>query len=140
MKNDISTVSKIIKIIGESKLTEISIEKEEFKLFIKKSNSVLTEPVIEEEIIKEKTTEEIQLDNEENIVSESVGRFYYIDKDGEPMMSPGMEVTKGQKIGYIEAIGIKTNIKSEVDGKIKEILIENGEVVEYGKILVTITV
>jgi len=36
MKNDMNTVSEIIKIIGESQLTEISIEEKEFKLFIKK--------------------------------------------------------------------------------------------------------
>lgn len=134
MKNDMNTVSEIIKIIGESQLTEISIEEKEFKLFIKKPKLILEESIEEVEEIEEVViTKEVK-----EIISESVGRFYYIDKDEKPMITMGMIVKKGQKVGYVEAIGIKTDIKSEFDGEIKEILVKNGEVAEYGKVLVKI--
>jgi len=54
------------------------------------------------------------------------------------MITVGMAVKKDQKVGYVEAIGLKTDIKSEFDGEIKEILVKNGEVAEYGKVLVKI--
>ena len=142
MKNDMNTVSEIIKIIGESQLTEISIEEKEFKLFIKKPKLVLGQK--EEDINEIEDKDEITMGNIENIedikeiISESVGRFYYIDKDENPMITVGMTIKKDQKIGYVEAIGIKTDIKSEFDGKIKEILVENGDIAEYGKVLVKI--
>ncbi|MEI6856812.1 biotin/lipoyl-containing protein [Psychrilyobacter sp.] len=137
MKNDMNTINEIIKIIGESQLTEISIEEKEFKLFIKKPKLILEESVEEVEEIEE--TEEVAITKEiKEIISESVGRFYYIDKDEKPMITMGMIVKKGQKVGYVEAIGIKTDIKSEFDGEIKEISVKNGEVAEYGKVLVKI--
>ncbi len=134
MKNDMHTVNEIIKIIGESQLTEMSIEKKEFKLFIKKPKLVLEENIEDEEI--EVIGEKIEIEEEKNIVSKNVGRFYFIDREENPMMTVGMVVKKGQKVGYVEAIGIKTDIESEFDGEIKEILIENGELAEYGKVFV----
>ena len=140
MKNDMNTINEITKIIGESQLTEISIEEKEFKLFIKKPKLVSIERIEEVEDVEEikETVEEAAAKNIKAIISESVGRFFYIDKDENPMMIVGMTVKRGQKIGYIEAIGIKTDIKSEFDGEIKEILVKNGEVAEYGKVLVKI--
>lgn len=137
MKNDMNTVSEIIKIIGESQLTEISIEEKEFKLFIKKPKLVLEGST--EEVEETEEAEEIVIAKEvKEIKSENVGKFYFIDKGEKPMITIGMIVKKDQKVGYVEAIGIKTDIKSEFDGKIKEILVKNGEVAEYGKVLVTI--
>lgn len=139
MKNDMSTINEIIKVIGESQLTEISIEEKEFKLLIKKPKLVLGGSVVEEvEEIEEAAAEVAAAEEVKEIISESVGRFYYIDKDEKPMITVGMAVKKGQKVGYVEAIGIKTDIKSEFDGEIKEILVKNGEVAEYGKVLVKI--
>ena len=137
MKNDMNTVSEIIKIIGESQLTEISIEEKEFKLFIKKPKLVLGESMEEVEEIEE-AVEEAAVEEVKEIISETVGRFYYIDKDENPMIAVGMTVKKGQKVGYVEAIGLKTDIKSEFDGEVTEILVKNGEVAEYGKVLVKI--
>ena len=136
MKNDMNTVSEIIKIIGESQLTEISIEEKEFKLFIKKPKLILGQSVEEVEQIEE--TEEVTVKEVKEIISKNVGRFYYIDEDEKPMITVGMAVKKDQKVGYVEAIGLKTDIKSEFDGEIKEILVKNGEVAEYGKVLVKI--
>ncbi|MCS5422029.1 MULTISPECIES: acetyl-CoA carboxylase biotin carboxyl carrier protein [Psychrilyobacter] len=137
MKNDMNTINEIIKVIGESQLTEISIEEKEFKLFIKKPKLVLGESIEEVEEIEE-MAEEVAVEDIKEIISETVGRFYYIDKDENPMITVGMTVKKGQKVGYVEAIGLKTDIKSEFDGEIKEILVKNGEVAEYGKVLVKI--
>ncbi len=139
MKNDIKTINEIIKIIGTSQLTEIAIEEKEFKLFIKKPKLVLTPA--KEEFLTEEIFEEIEdtvTDNIKEVVSETVGRFYFIDKNEVPMMKVGMTVTKDQKIGYTESIGIIADVKSDFDGEIIEILVENGEIAEYGKVLVKI--
>ncbi len=138
MKNDMNTINEIIKVIGESQLTEISIEEKDFKLLIKKPKLVLEGSIEEVEEIEEAAAEVAVTEQVKEIISESVGRFYYINKDEKPMMTVGMAVKKGQKVGYVEAIGIKTDIKSEFDGEIKEILVKNGEVAEYGKVLVKI--
>jgi len=138
MKNDMNTINEIIKVIGESQLTEISIEEKDFKLLIKKPKLVLGGNVEEVEEIEEVEENVAVVEELKEIISESVGRFHYISKDEKPMITVGMAIKKGQKIGYVEAIGIKTDIESEFDGEIKEILVKNGEVAEYGKVLVKI--
>jgi acetyl-CoA carboxylase biotin carboxyl carrier protein len=145
MKKDINTISEIIEIIGNSKLTEINIEEENFKLSIKKPKLVVSTPILDNSkkvSTKPNKSKDKKNDNEnvKEIKSSSVGRFFYIDRDELPMITLGKKVKKGQKIGYIKALGIDTPIKSEFDGKIKAILVENGEIAEYGKVLVQIKI
>ena len=42
---------------------------------------------------------------------------------------------KGQVLGIIEAMKLMNEIESDVDGEIEEILVENGQSVEYGQSL-----
>jgi acetyl-CoA carboxylase biotin carboxyl carrier protein len=42
-------------------------------------------------------------------------------------------VEEGQIIGYVETVGLKTEIKSTVSGKVAEILLEDGDIADYGK-------
>jgi acetyl-CoA carboxylase biotin carboxyl carrier protein len=136
MKNDIKTINEIIKVVGESQLTEISIEEKEFKLFIKRPKLTVVSPVVEISQMVEVEEEVVEVFDE--IKSKNVGRFFYIDENEVPMITVGMEIKKGQKIGYIEAIGLRTDIKSDFEGEIKEILVKNGELAEFGKILVRV--
>lgn len=70
-----------------------------------------------------------------NIVkSPLVGTFYSSPSpDDAPYVSVGDTVKKGQVLGIIEAMKLMNEVESEFAGKIAEILVENGEVVEYGQ-------
>ena len=46
-------------------------------------------------------------------------------------MEVGDEVTEGQTLCIIEAMKVMNEITSEVSGKVKKILVENGQPVEY---------
>jgi acetyl-CoA carboxylase biotin carboxyl carrier protein len=65
-----------------------------------------------------------------------VGTFYRSPAPGEP---PFVEVNErirtGQAVCIIEAMKLMNEIESEVGGQIMEIVIENGEPVEYGQTL-----
>ena len=45
-----------------------------------------------------------------------------------------IRVKKGQTLGIIEAMKLMNEIESEYDGVVKEILIENGQMAEYGQL------
>ena len=45
----------------------------------------------------------------------------------------GDTVKKGQILGVIEAMKLMNEIESECDGIVKEVLVENGEMVEFGQ-------
>lgn len=70
------------------------------------------------------------------IVSPMVGTFYRAPAaDAEPYVEVNSTVKKGQVVCIIEAMKLMNEIESEIDGKIVEILVENGQPVEYGQTL-----
>ena len=63
-----------------------------------------------------------------------VGTFYAANAPEEPpIVSVGDTVTKGQTLCIIEAMKLLNEIEAEEDGVIKEVLVENGQPVEYGQ-------
>ncbi len=48
-------------------------------------------------------------------------------------MKVGDTVKKGQVVAIVEAMKLMNEIESEVDGVIAEVLVKNGEMVDYGK-------
>ena len=70
-----------------------------------------------------------------NIVkSPLVGTYYAASSpDSAPFVKVGDKVTKGQVLGIVEAMKLMNEIESEFDGTVKEILVENEQMVEFGQ-------
>lgn len=70
-----------------------------------------------------------------NIVkSPLVGTFYAAPaEDADPFVAVGDTVKKGQTLAIVEAMKLMNEIESDFDGKIAEVLVENGQPVEYGQ-------
>ena len=61
-------------------------------------------------------------------------RFYAAPaEDEEPFVKVGERVEKGQIVAIIEAMKLMNEIESECAGTVAEVLVENGEPVEYGQ-------
>jgi acetyl-CoA carboxylase biotin carboxyl carrier protein len=75
------------------------------------------------------------------VTSPFVGTFY---RSPSPEMSPfvdvGTRIKKGQVICIVEAMKLMNEIESEIEGSIVQILVENGQAVEYGEPLFKIKV
>ena len=68
------------------------------------------------------------------VTSPLVGTFYTAPaEDAEPFVKVGDTVKKGQVVAIVEAMKLMNEIESEVDGVIAEVLVKNGEMVDYGK-------
>jgi acetyl-CoA carboxylase biotin carboxyl carrier protein len=66
--------------------------------------------------------------------SPMVGTFYRAPSPGaEPFVQVGDTVKEGQTICIIEAMKLLNEIESDKSGVVKEILVENGQAVEYGQ-------
>lgn len=73
------------------------------------------------------------------IKSPMVGTFYRSTAPGSnPFVEVGQAVKAGDTVCIIEAMKLLNEIESEHDGMIKEILVENGQPVEYGQPLFVI--
>ena len=68
------------------------------------------------------------------IKSPMVGTFYRSPApDAPPFMEIGQDLQVGQVVCIIEAMKLMNEIKSEVSGRIAEVLVENGAPVEFGQ-------
>ncbi len=73
------------------------------------------------------------------IKSPMVGTFYRSSAPGaDPFVSVGSSVSEGQALCVIEAMKLMNEIPSEFSGVVKEILVENGQPVEFGQPLFVI--
>ena len=81
-----------------------------------------------------KTAEEPKAGN--LVQSPLVGTFYAAPaEDAKAFVSVGDHVKKGQTLAIVEAMKLMNEIESEFDGTVAEILVENGQSVEYGQSL-----
>lgn len=138
-------IKQLMDDMGESKLNEIKIEfPDGTKIKIKKDSEKKVETEnsqniqIKEEtvqVVKEKVQEKVE--KEENckyITSPMVGTFYSKpEPNATPYVEVGTRVKKGDKLCIIEAMKLMNEIESEFDGKIAEVLVKDGEMVDYGK-------
>ncbi len=73
------------------------------------------------------------------IVSPMVGTFYRAPAPDEPpFVDVGDRVRAGQTVCIIEAMKLMNELEAEVAGEIVEILVQNGEPVEYGQVLMRV--
>ena len=75
------------------------------------------------------------------VTSPFVGTFYRSPSpDSAPFVDVGTRIKKGQVICIVEAMKLMNEIESEIEGSIVQILVENGQAVEYGEPLFKIKV
>jgi acetyl-CoA carboxylase biotin carboxyl carrier protein len=68
-----------------------------------------------------------------------VGTFYRAPSPGaEPFVEVGKPVKAGETLCIIEAMKLLNEIEADVGGEVKEVLVDNGQAVEYGQPLFVI--
>ncbi len=94
------------------------------------------------EEVKETKTEEKTENIEENkeqlheIKAPLVGTFYRAPAPGaEPFVEVGSEVKPGDTLCIVEAMKNMNEIESDIHGIVKEICVENAQLVEFGQVL-----
>ena len=65
-----------------------------------------------------------------------VGTFYSAPSpDAANFVDVGAQVQKGQVLCIVEAMKVMNEIESEIDGEVVEVLLENGQPVEFGEVM-----
>jgi acetyl-CoA carboxylase biotin carboxyl carrier protein len=139
---NLKEIKEMISIMNEHGILEFQLERDGFKVILKKAHSggdvsiqsssaiplppqahgapVPTIPVAEVGVIE--------------ITSPMVGTFYRSSSpDAESYVKKGQEVSVDDVVCIIEAMKVMNEIKSEIKGIILDILVENGEAVEFGQ-------
>ena len=138
---NLKEVEDLIALMNKNKLEEIEIEKGDWKIHLrKKGKKIVQEVSTSKEPAGEKPSPDLKQEKKfKQIKSPIVGTFYRASSpDAEPFVEVGDEIEKDQTLCIIEAMKVMNEIKSETKGKIKEILVENGEAVEFDQPLFTV--
>jgi acetyl-CoA carboxylase biotin carboxyl carrier protein len=70
------------------------------------------------------------------LLSPIVGTFYRAPSpDTSPYAEVGSHVSKGQVLCIVEAMKVMNEIESEIDAEVVEILVKNGQPVEFGEVM-----
>ncbi|MED4017077.1 acetyl-CoA carboxylase biotin carboxyl carrier protein [Sutcliffiella cohnii] len=153
----IQEIREIIKLIDQSNIDEFSYEQEGAKLKLKKKGEVhtvvasaptpapapVTSAAVEAPIaaaatpaaqpVKEET-KPVEDTNLHKITSPMVGTFYASPSpDASAYVQVGDKVSENSVVCIVEAMKLFNEIEAEVKGEVVEILVENGQLVEYGQ-------
>jgi len=138
---NIGFIKKMIKVLEESSLEEIEIQRFWTRVKISK-NKKGSAPKVSVSNLKSKETEELSSAEQETkeesglhtIKSPMVGTFYRAPSpDAPPYVETGDKIKKGDMVCIIEAMKIMNEIESDVKGEIEEVLISNEDPVEYNQ-------
>ncbi|USG63645.1 acetyl-CoA carboxylase biotin carboxyl carrier protein [Brevibacillus ruminantium] len=159
----IHEIREMIKLIDQSSIDEFKLEIDGAKLTMKKSVAetvavsqpvaqapvaasapaaapvVVQAPVVEAPAVQieapKPAAAAVQEDeNLHKIVSPMVGTFYRSPEPGKPAyVQPGDKVTASKVVCIVEAMKLFNEIEAEVTGEIVKVLVEDGQLVEYGQ-------
>ena len=140
---DLRKIKKLIEMLQESDLNEIEVKEGEESVRInrKKGDVEIPQQIVAPQVQSKEIVGNVD-EPEENlsfIQSPMVGTFYRSPAPGKPpFVEIGQRVKKGDTVCIIEAMKMMNQVKSEFDGKIVDIKVENGQPVEFNESLVSI--
>jgi acetyl-CoA carboxylase biotin carboxyl carrier protein len=147
---NLKEIKEIIALMNENDLNEIEIDRDGLKLKLKKSKGdapavmmpasvpYSLEKIPAPQITREQAAAggEAPRKNSSEIKSPMVGTFYKSPSPEAPaFVEVGQTVEVGQVVCIVEAMKLMNEIKSEVRGKVVEVVVENAEPVEFGQTL-----
>jgi acetyl-CoA carboxylase biotin carboxyl carrier protein len=136
---DLETVRELARIIGEFGLSEVEADpsgRVRVSRAVSGGGAVVAAPAAAPPPIALAPTPPVEGQAEAGtfITSPFVGTFYRAPSpDAASFVEVGTAVRKGQVVCIVEAMKLMNEIESEADGKIAEILVKNGEHIEYGQ-------
>ncbi|MFL2722739.1 MAG: acetyl-CoA carboxylase biotin carboxyl carrier protein [Gammaproteobacteria bacterium] len=142
---DIRKIKTLIEMLEESNLNEIEVSQGEESVRISKSsnqNNFVNNAPLNNDTNINSSSNEVK-DNHElrgNLVtSPIVGTFYRKPSpDKEPFVKVGDIVNKGDVLCIIEAMKMMNEIKSDFDGKVLSIEVDDAQPVEFGQTIIVI--
>ena len=140
---NLKEIKEIINLMNEHGLTEIEVEKGDQKIKLKKSSISGESAVVEQQPVAKAPTGEVEKESlkaqSKNLIeikAPLVGTFYRSPSpDAASFVEVGQEIEVGEVICIVEAMKLMNEIKSEVRGKVVDILAENADPVEFGQIM-----
>jgi acetyl-CoA carboxylase biotin carboxyl carrier protein len=157
---DLKLIKNILNLISDSDVDEVAIEEGDFKIKVKKTGTVEqitysqpmqaapaqpaapTQPQAPASPDSSASSESSGGSSAkgETVKSPIVGTFYKAaSPDSDPFVKVGSKISKGDTLCIVEAMKIMNEIEAEFSGTVQEILIDDGQAVEFDQPLFIIS-
>lgn len=157
MQLDFNQLRELLTALDGTDIAELTLKSSDLELTIRKDSgtTIAGQPSSPVSAIAPPTTESLtpevsapspspapppaSTDKSVEIVSPMVGTFYRAPAPDEPpFVDVGDRISTHQTVCIIEAMKLMNEVESEVTGEVIEILVENGEPVEYNQPLMRV--
>ena len=153
---NVEEIKELMTLFNDSNMTEFHLSNEEFEVQFSKreeypqvvSNAVapvanVATPVEAAPVSAAPSTEAQEAPqvatDAKYITSPIVGVVYLQSSpDADPFVQVGKQITSNDTVCIIEAMKIMNEIKSDFNGEVLEVLVENGQMVDFGQKLFAI--
>ena len=143
MSINFQELRELIAAIASTDITELNLKNAEFELNVRKAPVTTTQVVSSvlpaSPVVTTEATTPVTNRPEKKwieVKSPMVGTFYRAPGPDEPsFVAVGDRIVLKQAICIIEAMKLMNELEAEVTGQVMEILVENGQPVEFGQIL-----
>ena len=135
---DENQLRELIRLLKEEGLTEITICEGDERITVRQDHAApRIVPVAQPEAAPAPEAPAPVDDGTFPLTSPLVGTFYSRPSpEDEPFVAPGAIVAAGDVVGIIEAMKVMNEVHAEAPGRVRRILVEEGQAVEYGQDLV----
>jgi oxaloacetate decarboxylase alpha subunit len=132
-------IRELVRIVQESGVAEIEIEDEGMRVSVRRSDELAPTagtPAGGDEYAESPAPAALEGNGVVPVSSPMVGVFYRSPQPGSPpFVEVGEVVAAGQTLCMLEAMKLFNELKSEIDGRVRAIHVENAQPVEFGQLL-----
>ena len=130
------TLRDLIQFARKHNLEEVSWKDEDLKVAFRRDAAPPPPPPAP--VATEGSADGAEVDESLIVRSPMVGTFRRsVNKDRPPLVMIGNHIKPGERLGVVECMKIPTDVVSFAAGEIRQIMVEDGQTVEYGQPLFT---
>ena len=143
MKIDKKIIKELTEYLDEFNLTELEYTTKDTKIKVSKNNNTLNDQTLKNLSIDNLSKRDIKVSA--NVISgievksPIIGTAYHAPEPrAKKFVEVGKKIKKGDTVMIVEAMKTMNHVPSTSDGIVKEILVADGQPVEFGQVLITL--
>jgi acetyl-CoA carboxylase biotin carboxyl carrier protein len=147
-------IDQIMALVEGSNFDQLDLELGDMKLSLRRSGAPAAQPArnvasapapaaptapVQQEAPASPARAAASTEGATDVTAQTLGTFYHAPKPGaEPFVSVGSKVNADTIIGIVEVMKLMTSVPAGISGTVTEIVAPDGELVEFGQVLIRV--
>jgi acetyl-CoA carboxylase biotin carboxyl carrier protein len=137
----IEHLTHLVKVLDKSDVSEIEVKHSGTgtRLVLRKARAGESATISVSEPVAEAADSSVSVPPQHTVTAPLVGIFHtWAKPKGKALVAAGDKVKVGQLVGSIQSLNVLYEIEASAAGRVLELLVEDGQPVEYGQALMTL--